>query len=43
MVTATLLTLLVIPAIYSLWHEARLGRHEWVPEGAGEVQPAGAD
>ena len=43
MVSATLLTLLVIPAIYSLWQEALVRRAARQEGGALELQPAGAD
>jgi Cu(I)/Ag(I) efflux system membrane protein CusA/SilA len=46
MVSATVLTLIVIPVIYSLWQEAllRMGATEDAGEfGAGEPEPAGAD
>jgi hypothetical protein len=34
MISSTILTLVVIPAIYSLWQEARLRRHARVAEPA---------
>jgi Cu(I)/Ag(I) efflux system membrane protein CusA/SilA len=48
MVSSTILTLIVIPAIYSLWQEARLRRtaHEDEPDGAVVARvpvPAGAN
>jgi Cu(I)/Ag(I) efflux system membrane protein CusA/SilA len=43
MVSATLLALLVIPAVYSLWHEALVRRAQRAESGAVELQPAGAD
>ncbi|HEX6308002.1 MAG TPA: CusA/CzcA family heavy metal efflux RND transporter [Longimicrobiales bacterium] len=44
MVSSTVLTLIVIPAIYSLWQEARLRREaeQPEPEGALAAQPAAA-
>jgi Cu(I)/Ag(I) efflux system membrane protein CusA/SilA len=44
MVSSTVLTLIVIPAIYSLWQEARLRRAagQEAPDGVlGEAEPAG--
>jgi len=43
MVSATLLTLLVIPAIYSLWQEALVRRAERRAVIATDLQPVGAD
>ena len=43
MVSATLLTLLVIPAIYSLWQEALVRRAARQAAGATVLQPVGAD
>jgi Cu(I)/Ag(I) efflux system membrane protein CusA/SilA len=43
MVSATLLTLLVIPAIYSLWQETLLRRAEQAEQAPGALQPVGAD
>ncbi len=43
MVSATVLTLVVIPAIYSLWQEAAVRRAEAAARPSGELQPVGAD
>jgi Cu(I)/Ag(I) efflux system membrane protein CusA/SilA len=43
MVSATILTLIVIPAIYSLWQEGLVRRAERASAGELDAQPAGAD
>ncbi|MGD2067179.1 MAG: CusA/CzcA family heavy metal efflux RND transporter [Gemmatimonadota bacterium] len=43
MVSATLLTLLVIPAVYSLWQEALVRRAARQESLVTDLQPAGAD
>jgi hypothetical protein len=43
MVSATVLTLIVIPAIYSLWQEALVRRAARQPAVEADLQPVGAD
>jgi Cu(I)/Ag(I) efflux system membrane protein CusA/SilA len=43
MVSATVLTLIVIPAIYSLWQEALVRRAARLPAVETDLQPVGAD
>jgi hypothetical protein len=43
MISSTVLTLIVIPAIYSLWQEARVRKAARHDVTVPQPQPAGAD